>query len=171
MVRVIGASQVTSTEHQWAIRSNSGRELFAASFLEEKHVQGATLLLTSAIIHGEFWRAPEFETSNDATPDFQVSLPQLVLDKAKLDEFSDELERWLEKPKEISLSLSGNHPHQALDVSIGPRSGIISTMDKPVFSLRYASGSFELGKWSFVIDQSCIRCLLDELTPSLMTSH
>jgi len=165
MVRVCDAS-VTSTEHQWAIRSNSGRELFAGSFLEEKYAEGRTLLLTSALIFGEFWREPAFETSRYATPDFQVSLPQLVLDKANLEELICELEKWLERPKEISLSLSGDRFH-ALDVAIGPRTDWISTMDKPVFSLSYASGSFEIGKWRFVIDQSCIRCFMDELTQSL----
>ena len=165
MVRVCDAS-VTSTEHQWAIRSNSGRELFAGSFLDEKYAEGRTLLLTSVLILGEFWRAPEFETSSDTTPDFQVSLPQLMLDKAKLEELTYELEKWLERPKEISLSLSG-HPHHPLDVAIGPRSHFISTMDRPVFSLSYAAGSFEIGKWCFVIDQSCIRCFMDGLTQSL----
>jgi hypothetical protein len=165
------APPLGSRELQWGIMSSSGREHFGATFLSAAESAEATLLLTSAFIEGSFWPPQEFEdesagAARSLSLDYHVALPQLVLDRIKLEEWTDELESWLSTPKEISLGLSGDR-HQIFDISIGVRPDTICSIDRPVFSLSHASRSFAIGRWSFVIDQSCVRCLLEGLHQAL----
>jgi hypothetical protein len=51
--------------------------------------------------------------------------------------------------------------------ALGVREDLICSLKMPACTISYCSNSFEVGKWHFVVDQSCIRIFREELRAAL----
>ena len=157
---------------EWKLVANSGREQFFGSFLKRgSNEDGLEIIFANVSVVGDFWLDPPF--ANDAGSTglqsvFSVSLPHVVLRKDRIENLLDELEQWLLKPKPISLELAKcRTTYQSLTISLGVREDLICSLEMPACTISYCSNSFEVGKWHFVVDQSCIRIFHEELRAAL----
>ena len=72
------------------------------------------------------------------------------------------------KPKPISLQLAKcRTTFHRLTISLGVREDLICSLEMPACTISYSSNSLEVGKWHFVVDQSCIRIFREELRAAL----
>jgi hypothetical protein len=166
-----GENEMDFSEREWKLVANSGREQFCGSFIKRgSNEDGLDLVLANVSVIGEFWLDPPFANdggSSGLETVFSVSLPHAVLRKDRIEKLLDELEQWLLKPKPISLELAKcRTTYQSLVISLGVREDLISSLERPACTISYSSNSFEVGKWHFVVDQSCIRIFHDELRAS-----
>ncbi|KRR26383.1 hypothetical protein CQ14_02475 [Bradyrhizobium lablabi] len=156
----------------WKLVANSGREQFCGAFIKRgSNEDGLELILAKVSLVGEFWLDPPFANdvgSSSLESVFSVSLPHLVLRKDRIETLLDELQQWLLKPKPISLELAKcRTTYQSLTISLGVREDLICSLERPACTISYCSNSFEVGKWHFVVDQSCIRIFHEELRAAL----
>ena len=157
---------------EWKLVANSGRQQFFGSFLKRgSNEDGLELILANVSVVGDFWLDPPFANdvgSSGLESVFSVSLPHVVLRKDRIEVLLDELEQWLLKPKPISLELGKcRTTYQSLTISLGVREDLICSLEMPACTISYCSNSFEVGRWHFVVDQSCIRIFHEELRASL----
>ena len=157
---------------EWKLVANSGRQQFFGSFLKRgSNEDGLELILANVSVVGDFWLDPPFANdvgSSGLESVFSVSLPHVVLRKDRIENLLDELEQWLLKPKPISLELAKcRTTYQSLTISLGAREDLICSLEMPACTISYCSNSFEVGRWHFVVDQSCIRIFHEELRASL----
>ena len=157
---------------EWKLVANSGREQLFGSFLKQgANEDGLELILANVSVVGDFWLDPPFAKdvgSSGLESVFSVSLPHVVLRKDRIENLLDELEQWLLKPKPISLELAKcRTTYQSLTISLGVREDLICSLERPACTISYCSNSFEVGKWRFVVDQSCIRIFHEGLRASL----
>ena len=152
--------------HQWNLSSSSSREYLAGTFLRKtKDKSDSTLILSTITVAGQFWSSPVFcETAkNNSVSDlYAVALSHVVLKQSLVEDLIAELAEWLEKPKELSVDLSAD-VYEVFSISFEISKKLISSLEKPACTVTYASGSFQVGKWSFIVDQSCMRIFYDEL--------
>jgi hypothetical protein len=157
---------------EWELVANSGREQFFGAFLKRgSNEDGLELILANVSVVGDFWLNPPFANdvgSSGLESVFSVSLPHVVFRKDRIENLLDELEQWLLKPKPISLELAKcRTTYQSLTISLGVREDLICSLERPACTISYCSNSFEVGKWHFVVDQSCIRIFHEELRAAL----
>jgi hypothetical protein len=157
---------------EWKLVGNSGREQFFGSFLKRgSNEDGLELILANVSVVEDFWLDPPFANdvgSSGLESVFSVSLPHVVLRKDRIENLLDELEQRLLKPKPISLELARcRTTYQSLTISLGVREDLICSLEMPACTISYCSNSFEVGRWHFVVDQSCIRIFHEELRASL----
>jgi len=154
---------------KWHIRSSSGRNYVSVEFRDRRHDEdGNTLVVASVEIHGLFWPRLGEEFEGDVVEDFSVVLHQVVFRREKLDDFLRQIDAWCRQPFPISLDLAlGPRNDQSLRISIQEDKGFVSTAARPVCAIEYCSGTFQSGRWSFVVDRSCIGVLADELSDAL----
>jgi hypothetical protein len=95
-----------------------------------------------------------------------VSLPQVVISRRRVEELADGLVKWLESPTQIVVDLCHDTKNQDLVVSL-THSEPQTIPGKAKFELQYSTVAFVSGRWSFGVDQSCIRIFSDELRLSL----
>jgi hypothetical protein len=160
--------------HQWNLVASSGRERLGGSFVgHASDEDGLDLVLASLSVVGRFWRSPPFEDEAENSSErlvtvFSVMLPQVLLRRDRIEYLISELAEWLKKPKEISVELSKSKSvYQSLAISLGIREDLICSLDRPACTIAYSANSFEIGKWKFIVDQSCIRIFFEELRTSL----
>jgi hypothetical protein len=172
-VKAIGSTDTSLNDRRWALRSSSGREEFSGVVTREAlDSQGAGLLLANLSLIGRFWPQPPFDAVEPASDElltaYSVVLPNVILARNLVEHLISELTEWLVQPKEIAVELSDvRKTYQSIRISFGEREVLICSLEKPVCTITYASNSFEVGKWHFVVDQSCIRLFLEELEMSL----
>jgi len=157
---------------EWKLVANSGREWFFGSFLKRGlNEDGLELILANVTVVGDFWLDPPFANdvgSSGLESVFSVSLPHVALRKDRIENLLDELEQWLLKPTPISLELAKcRTTYQSLTISLGVREDLICSLEMPACTISYCANSFEIGKWHFVVDQSCIRIFHEELRAAL----
>ena len=157
---------------EWKLVANSGREQFFGSFLKRgSNEDGLELILANVSVAGDFWLDPPFANdvgSSGLESVFSVSRSHVVLRKDRIENLLDELEQWLLKPKPISLELAKcRTTFHSLTISLGVREDLICSLEMPACTISYSSNSFEVGKWHFVVDQSCIRIFREELRAAL----
>jgi hypothetical protein len=138
---------------------------FLAQFTD---VSGEVVLLTKIEIQGELWPRLHDPEHGELTNDYSVTLHQVILRKKQLELLQERLRAWLNVPFEISIELAmANGDDQSLEFSLGVIDSLISSVGRPACTIQYRSGSFSTGMWNFVVDQSCIGILLDELHNAL----
>jgi hypothetical protein len=155
----------------WNIRSSSGRENVSVDFIRQhKSKEGDIVYVSEIGITGLFWdRANTFK--RDYVNDFSVTLHQIHFLKDVLKRFLEDLRNWLEQPTTISFDLAqGSRDDQRFEIFIGKTEELICSDERPACVIKYISGSFDMGRWRFVLDQSCIRLLAEELSEAIQAS-
>jgi hypothetical protein len=106
---------------------------------------------------------------SDLPTDFTVTLSQVVITRQQIEELIEELDHWLDSPTEMSKSLRPPGPNeQDLKFSLKLRKSQ-TNLGHAGFEVEYSGVAFTAGKWSFSVDQSCIRIFVSELRSSLGT--
>ncbi|MGJ7529171.1 hypothetical protein [Variovorax sp. GB1P17] len=90
--------------------------------------------------------------------DFHVTLPQVLINLVSLKSLRERLVEWQVNPSAFTLELGLlGKGGQRITFAIGRDENLIYSVDKPACTLTYACGAAMQGRWSFVVDQSCIR--------------
>jgi hypothetical protein len=146
----------------WSMPAASGRARFGCTFVAHSKATGALVCRVEA--SGEFWPRGDIDRSADTVTDFHVTLPQVLMDLVALKLLRERLVEWQVNPSSFALELgvSGNGD-QRIAFTIGRDESLIYSVDKPACTLTYACGSAMEGRWSFVVDQSCIRLCAEAL--------
>lgn len=154
---------------RWHLPASSGRnELSGEFFAQRLDDSGRHVVFSRIELKGAFWPRFSNDPGSKETPDYSVTLHQVVLRREQLDLLIRRLAEWMRAPLALSVEVAkttGND--QSFEISIGQVDGLMSTADRPACTVRYSSGAFAHGTWSFIVDQSCIKVFLDELTDSL----
>jgi len=146
------------------IASNDGWNEITISprgrFIKNQH----KVILSSLVIKGDYWDVEKRLAPSprlDLTSNVIVELKQILLSEEGLMALMNNLDTWFNKPFSFELNISGSGEDEVW-VVVGPRDDLISSLDRPVFSLKYISSRMK-GEWSFVTDQSCLNILLEGL--------
>lgn len=146
----------------WSISSASGRERFLCAVLSDAPYQG--VLVCSLRVEGSFWDRSRHLSSADIIPDFDVCLAQVLVDVECLEDLRKRFEEWLRAGTHFECRLNASKSGgQELIVSVGADPGLIYVDAKPAFMIEYSAGAFMTGKWSFIVDQSCVRLAIEAL--------
>lgn len=154
---------------RWHLPAASGRNELSGEFFAQRTDESGTQVVFSRIeMKGVFWPRFSNDPGSKETQDYSVTLHQVMLRRERLDLLIGRLTEWVRAPLEISVELAkAPGSDQGLEISFGQIQGLMSTKDRPACTVRYSSGAFALGTWSFIVDQSCINVLLGELTRSI----
>lgn len=140
----------------WSMPAASGRARIGCAFLA--HSQDTGTLVCGVEASGEFWPRGHTDHNAGTTTDFHVTLPQVLIDLASLKLLRERLVEWQVNPIDFALELGiSGKGDQRITFAIGQDENLIYSVDKPACTLTYACGSAMQGRWSFVVDQSCIR--------------
>jgi len=139
--------------------SASGRERFSCARVSS--IENSRSGIYEIVISGDFWsRAEPLETAS-LSLDFQVRLPQVLLSEDGMETLRDHLVTWLDDQLSFECMISPElNFDQILAVALGSDPGLISSRERPVFIVSYSRGATMVGRWAFVVDQSCVRNFL-----------
>lgn len=145
---------------QWAMTSASGREQFACARVCGSEDSPSGIFEIS--ISGSFWHRGEPIQSASMALDFHVRLPQVLLSESGMAALRAHLSHWLEGQDTFECVISpARNCDQVLTVALGTDPGLICSRDKPAFIVSYSRGAAMVGRWAFIVDQSCIRNYLE----------
>lgn len=151
---------------RWEVVSSSGREIVDCRFLD--YLNDHSKIVCSLEAKGFFFDRAKRDFSPPFQLDFHVTLPQVLLDIESIVILRDKLTRWIEKYEEFDLSIGTRaHGDQSLLISLGKAHGKIHSQLKPVLTFSFVCPSSMDGKWSFIVDQSCIGIWAHELSQFL----
>ncbi|WP_312236044.1 hypothetical protein [Stenotrophomonas sp.] len=151
------------TDRRWSLPSNRGMESL------ECEVVGSTdrEMVCRFTLVGEYWNR-EPEAKREATEDFRVVLPQVIVARDALGGLRQSLVDWLEDNGSFSCALQPTDGGgQVLEVSLGDHPRLVRSTQKEVFTFSYFSGLVMTTSFSFMVDQSCVRMAIDGLTDCL----
>jgi len=146
----------------WSLSSASGRNHINCTFLA--YSERADTLLCHIQVSGKFWRRGVKQRPTDLINDFEITLPQVLIDIGALKTLREKLVEWQINPSGFKLELgvqSGND--QRLSFSIGRQKDLIYSVDKPAATISYLSGASMEAKWAWIVDQSCIRLCAESI--------
>ena len=150
----------------WGISSSSGREFLLVNLLScHEDRDGEVFFASHVEIVGKFWNRFTKKIEGDYVEDFSVKLHQVRIYKNKLESLLESLTAWFENPSRITIDLGARY--EKFRITIGPIDEIISSETHPVFVIDCSLGGFGYGKCAFVVDQSCINLLKEELSAAL----
>jgi hypothetical protein len=156
---------------QWAIRSSSGRNTVTGTFQEQwRDASGQELLLVNLDIEGQFWKRWSVTQEDPANlvVDFSVSVSQLIFQKERVQILIEKLNTWIQELTPFAIELAGSSgDDQSLFVEIGRSDQLIYSQEKPACIISYKAGVFQAGRWAYIVDQTCISALVDELNTAL----
>ncbi|QSI33331.1 hypothetical protein GNX71_28705 [Variovorax sp. RKNM96] len=150
---------------QWAMPSASGRARISCALVGYSKDPGT--LLCEVETSREFWPRGHDDRSQGTIPDLQVKLPQVLINLASLKSLRERLVEWQVNPSAFTLELGAAKGDQQIAFAIGQVQGLICSVDKPACTLTYACGAAMQGRWSFVVDQSCIRLCAEAMAEFL----
>jgi hypothetical protein len=146
----------------WTLPSSDGWNQVSGRALRRwTGSSGETLFLFDIAIGGRFWQR-DADDMGELRDDFKCSLPQVIISQNGLRGLLDALDNWLSAPKPIRVGLCERGAQQ-LWISFDVSEDFICSIDRPVCEIRYAAERMPEGRWNFVVDQSCIRLLHDDL--------
>lgn len=151
----------------WSIVASSGRTSFNCT--EPKPVRPGVISCSLQIV-GDFWERDRDLSIANITQDFDVLIPQALFDLDALEELRHSLVQWPDHQSREFTCEIGAKPmdgDQRFTFSIGHDERLICTPTKPACALAYICGPSMNAKWSFVVDQSCIRSCAESLTEFL----
>ena len=153
----------------WGISSSSGREFLLVNLLScHEDRDGEVFFASHVEIAGKFWNRFTKKTEGDCVEDFSVKLHQVRIYKNKLEGFLLLLTAWFENPSPIVVDIGDERDiGEKFRITIGPMDEFISSETRPVFVIDCSLGAFHYGKCAFVVDQSCINLLKEELSAVL----
>ena len=147
----------------WTMTSASGREQFvcARTCASDRH----PWKIFEISISGNFWNRGDPIQTASMVLDFRVHLPQVLVSEDGIATLSAHLGMWLEDQSEFECVVSPvGQGDQLLSLALGYDPGLIYSKNKPAFIVSYSRGPAMSGRWAFVVDQSCIRRFLDDLS-------
>ncbi|MGO1073330.1 hypothetical protein [Lysobacter sp. CA199] len=143
------------------IRSSSGREAVVLVGTPVDSFPGT--VLCALTVGGDFWCRNRVVAEAELTVDFEVSLPQVVVDKKQVVALNDRFSAWMDDRKGFVVPLSpASRTGQSLTISIGVDPGLICSADKPALIVEYACGASMAARWAFIVDQSCVAAHLEQ---------
>jgi hypothetical protein len=155
-------SVVGKDETYWSIGAASGRGRFDC-FLKSRPDDAGTLLCAIHIV-GETWQRDRPLANAALALDFDVLLPQVVVNWLSFELLHKRLGEWQSNPNEFVCDLGGKElGDQRLTFAMGRNERLICSTLKPALTFSYSDGASMAGEWAFVVDQSCIRLCADEL--------
>lgn len=114
---------------------------------------------------GKFWnREGSLAGQQDhLVEDFEFALAQLVVSPVAGKALLHQVTEWMHSPLEFEVPLV-SFPSQRATLRIAPHPEMISTLERPVAQFEYSTRRLHLNLL-FVVDQSCLAILRDELLP------
>ena len=165
-------SWTLSSAHGWTTFAGTVRGRFTLD-------DGRLALLAELKLAGDYWHRaplPGDEGAQDLVPDFEVRLPQFVLDEEALRGFLATLDSWLAwfdarqaEPGEIAVELA-TEVDQRLAICLGhDDSPLIASASTGHFACTIHCCSERLRDVAitFATDQSCVRNFRDDLEKTL----
>ncbi len=144
----------------FSLKSNLGRA--STTWIFRTVGQRQEELVFGLEAKGDFWdRAVDLSVAGLVT-DSVVNLPQVICLRSELHSLYRHLIRWLDANTGFCVVLSDDES-QSLTISLGIDERFISSPTKPVFSGSYSAGPSFKVEWAFVVDQSCVRLMMEEL--------
>ena len=150
----------------WSMPSSSGRSQFYCTLLRHSERIGNSVCALK--IKSDFWRRGSKEAGMEMVSDLNVELSQVLLSQVAMHALQVKMNEWLEGGYlfEIELSAIGEGD-QKLIISLENDVNLLCTASKPAFVVNYSSGSVMQARWSFLVDQSCIRICTHEIQSTL----
>lgn len=145
----------------WTIPSNSGWRQFKCA--RTNHALRGDAICCSLHIYGDFWDRNENE-SKSLVPDFRVDLPQVLISAERLRHLIEDVDRWLVDQENFERSISSPKSGQDFTVIVNREPSLVYSIGKRAVTFRYTNGEAMIGKWSFVVDESCLRICRDSLS-------
>jgi hypothetical protein len=153
---------VNKKQIYWSMPSANGRSQFRCAPIGRSEKSAA--LICQLDIFGEFWPRGRINSGTKTTEDFHVVISQVLIDFKSIQSLRERLVEWHANPSEFMIVLtSQDEGDQQFKLSIGSDSKLLFSVWKPACVLTYECGSSMQGRWSFLIDQSCIRLCAEEL--------
>jgi hypothetical protein len=152
---------MSTSPQGFSVPSNSGR---ITTEVELAGGDDSTRILRITM-RSEFWDRSSGDL-RELQPQYDVTLHQIISDLTRLRDLRDYANAWLKDQASFVIDLAVVRD-QSLRLSVGPSKALISSRDKPVFRLTFRSGPAFKTEWSYVVDQTCIRLLRDELEGAL----
>jgi len=161
-------ARVFASPYQWNLYGAGGRSTLGGDFGKVwQDSRGNALVLARIHIRASWLdRTSEVTDFTDLREDFSIELSQVPVLRQRVVEFVDELRGWLDTRREIHKSFCPSATDQKVSFHIGPQHPH-NKLQGPEFWVQYSGIGFESGKWSFVIDESCIRIFVDELAAAV----
>jgi len=164
------ADQVFESPYQWNLYSSAGRTSLGGTFLRTwRSSKGGFELILAEISIRSLWmnRSSENISFHNLPEDFTVTLSQVIISRQHVEELIEELDHWLDSPRELSKSLRPPYPNDQ-DLKFNLRLAEQQTkLENATCEVEYSGIAFPSGTWSFGVDQSCIRIFVSELRDSL----
>jgi hypothetical protein len=116
-------------------------------------------------IEGDFWERRETESGpakSDPRIDYKTRLFQIRMEIPALKQLKKHLR---DDTHNFGIHLSEQDPK--LDLTVGPRTDFVSTLERPVFCLRYQTQRMK-AEWAFVVDPSILHNLMNSLDQVLI---
>ena len=150
----------------FTLRSSDGYTEVAFSLTPRGSMPAAVGSLLSAVLEGKFWdRSAPDVTSSSLVEDFRIDLCQVPTTRGALAKLSSEIGNWLTTGQAFRVELASG-PNQSLLLELGEREGVVFRQDRPTTTLQYRGERME-AEWFFVVDQSCLTSLRDDLERAL----
>lgn len=146
----------------WSIVSASGRMRFELSAPTAQ--VGPAASLCSVKIESDFWQRDRDFTKAAGFRDFDVCLYQVLIDPEAFGVLRNRLAAWLTTAAEFECPLGTHSPSDpGLIVALGKAPDLIYSASKPACTITYKNAPAMAAKWSFVVDQSCVRACIESL--------
>lgn len=141
----------------FSIPSNSGR---VTTKLDLTRTHESALAFRVSL-HSDFWERTT-DVLGDQVPQYDVVLHQVMVASGKLYALTQAILLWLENRSPFQLQLAAS-ADQSLSITVDPSETFVSSREKPVFRLAFDGTPTFAVEWSYAVDQSCLRIMLDEL--------
>lgn len=148
----------------FSITSNSGRE--DTTFRLPEHDISRAQCTLGVQFTAHFWDKGASLTEAELVLERAVTIQQVHVEWRQLDELHASLREWLHSATRFDTLLADNSDCK-FKIQIGATPKLISSVEKPAFSLSYEAGAMANLSWRYVVDQSCIRIFYDGLTAVL----
>jgi hypothetical protein len=113
-----------------------------------------------------YWERHVEIKNSKLVDDYSVRLEQVFCKIDNLRQLLNFLNEWLKNRASFSIELTDSSD-QVLSLSLKPDAKTISSLDKPVFFVNYSAGPSVEIKWKYVVDQTCVHRMCDELDKAL----
>lgn len=150
----------------WSMLASSGRSRFDCAFIMRS--QKSDSLVCALGISSAFWKRGIVDNGAEIVNDINVELPQVLLDFKAIQIFCAKLNEWLQNGNQFAIDLGATtEGDQKLRIGLEIDENLLCTTLKPAFTIHYSSGSVMQARWSFLVDQSCIRICAEEIQNAL----
>ena len=155
----------------WSLKSSNGWNVFAAQISGNiSTADGRRILCARVSVLGNFWSRQrillEDTVSGELTSDFELRFHQVMIDRSALAGLYDQLEKWLDNPREIYADLSTS-ADQSFKLSFSVDDRLISSLEKPACKVSLSMDRLPVVESIFTVDQSCIREFYEGLSTVL----